>query len=358
MGLQDKTEAASPRKREEAREEGRVAKSNDLVSAAVLLFSLLIVRAAGPFIFNGMSSLFKDSLSNLHKTNLTVESLPGMAAGLTMRFAMLSAPILIGCIAIGVVANVLQVGYKVTPKVLKPDMNKLNPVSGMAKLVSKRSMIELVKSLAKIAIVAYCAYSFLRSEYPGFIDLAGMSISDMLTTVVGLSWKLMARGCLCMLIIGILDYIYQKFEFENSIKMSKQEVKEEFKRTEGDPQIKGKIRSKQRALARQRLSTEVARADVIITNPTHFAVAIKYDSNEMSAPIVVAKGQRLMALKIREIAKANGIPIVENPPVARLIYRTVEIGQQIPEALYQTVAEILAYVYQLGKKAGGKKLSA
>jgi flagellar biosynthetic protein FlhB len=277
-----------------------------------------------------------------------------MTAGYALRFAMLSAPILIGTAAVGIVANVLQVGFKVTPKVLKPDMNKLNPISGMSRLVSKRSFVELAKSIAKILIVAYCAYSFLRTEYPVFIDLGGMAVSDMMSTVTGLCWRLMGRGCIAMLVIGILDYIYQKFEFENSIKMTKQEVKEEYKRTEGDPQVKGKIRGRQRQIARQRMSQEVARADVVITNPTHFAVAIKYDSKEMSAPIVVAKGQRLLALRIREIAKENGVPIMENPPVARLLYRTVEIGQQIPEALYQTVAEILAYVYQLGKRAGKK----
>ncbi len=352
MAMQDKTEAATPRKREEARAEGKVAKSVDLSSAVVLLASLLMLKVAGPFVMSGLSSLVKDSLSNLHNHSLNMEDLQALSISWGMRFGVICLPVAVGTAAIGLMANVLQVGFRITPKAIAPDFTRLDPIKGLARLVSGKALVEVLKSTIKVGIVVYFIYSFLKNEHPVLIDLASMSPEQLGTVSAQLCWRLLARGCIAVLVIGVFDYIYQRFSFEMGMRMSKQEVKDEFKRTEGDPQVKGKIKQRQRELARRRMVQDVARADVVLTNPTHFAVALKYDSATMSAPTVVAKGQRLLAQKIKEVAAASGVPIVENPPVARLLYKTVEVGQQIPEALYQTVAEILAYVYQLSKKAG------
>jgi flagellar biosynthesis protein FlhB len=221
-------------------------------------------------------------------------------------------------------------------------------------MVSMRSGVELIKSLLKVAIVGYVVYIFLRAEFPGMTKLSGLSPGAMGSAVGILCWRLVIRACAAMLIIAILDYMYQRLQFEQSIKMTKQEVKEEYKRSEGDPQVKGRIRQIQREMGKRRLAQDVAGAHVVITNPTQIAVAIKYDLENMEAPTVVAKGQRLLAQKIREIAEASGVPIVENKPIARLLYKVVEVGQQIPEELYQAVAEILAFVYRMGTKAGAR----
>lgn len=351
MSLQDKTEAASPRRREEARKDGRVAKSTDLVSAVGLLFSLMLLKTAGPYLMEQLSNLLKQSLSNLHNTEVGIDTIQTLALSNGVQFFKLCLPIMAVTLTVGLAANVMQVGFRVTPKSIAPDFNKINPLKGLARMVSWRGVVELIKSAAKIGVVAYFVYAFLKTEYPVLIDLAGLTPKEMVDSVMMLSWRLVVRGCGVMLVIGILDYVYQRMQFEQSIKMTKQEVKDEFKRSEGDPQIKSRIRQRQHEIARRRMIHDVAKADVVITNPTHFAIAIRYDAKEMAAPVVLAKGQRLLALKIREVAESKGIPIVENPPVARLLYKTVEVGQPIPEELYQAVAEILAYVYQLSKKA-------
>ncbi len=354
MAFDDKTEAATPRKREEVRKEGRVAKSTDLVSAVGLLASLALLKSAGPWIMSGLSDLFRHSFTHLHSQSVGVDNLSQLAADYGTRFFKLCVPVAIGTAVVGFTANVMQVGLKVTPKAIAPMFNRLDPFKGVARLVSGRSFFEVVKATAKICVVVYFIYSFLKAQYPAIIDIGTMSVQDMAATAGQLCWALMMRGCLAVLVIGVVDYIYQRFSFENSIKMTKQEVKDEYKRTEGNPEVKGQLRARQRAMARRRMVTEVASADFVLTNPTHYAVALKYDAETMSAPAVVAKGQRLLAQKIKEIAAQNGVPVIENPPVARLLYKTVEIGRQVPEELYQTVAEILAYVYQLGKKAGAQ----
>lgn len=358
MSLEDRTEAATPHRREEARKEGRVAKSVDASSGVVLLATLMILKAAGPYMLNGMTESMRYSLSHLHNQELTIKTLSSLSLTSMALFAKLCIPLMVGTAVIGLTVNVLQVGLKVTPKSITPDFNKINPMKGIVRLVSMQGLVELLKSILKVVVIGYCVYAFLKNEYPVLLDMASLTPVEFGSVIGGICYRLMIRGAVVMLIIGLLDYIYQKFSFEKSIKMTKQEIKEEYKRTEGDPLIKSKIRARQAEMSRKRMMQDVKKADVIITNPTHFAVAIRYDSNEMSAPTVIAKGQRLMALKIRAIAEANGIPIIENKPVARLLYRTVEVGQSIPEELYQTVAEILAYVYQLNEKAGKAKQSA
>lgn len=353
MLTQDKTEPATPRRREEARDEGRVAKSADINSAIVLLVSLLLLRVAGPYLLQGFMSVARDTFSSLHHRQLGMDTVPTLAATYAIRCAWLCLPVAAGVGAVALASNVLQVGLRVTPKAIAPDWNRMDPLKGLTRLVSWRSLVELVKSTAKIGVVAYFVYSFLRSEYPAVLDLCGMPPVAIGGAVAGLCWRLLVRGCAAMLVIGILDYMYQRLSFDQSLRMTKQEVKEEFKRSEGDPHVKARLRQRQLEISRRRMMHDVARADVVVTNPTHVAVALRYAAAEMAAPMVVAKGQRLLAERIKSVAEAHGVPIVENPPLARLLYKTAEIGQQIPEELYQAVAEILAFVYQLSEKAAG-----
>jgi len=352
MSLEDRTEAATPRRREDARNEGKVCKSADINTALSFLISLLVLRAAGPYLYENFTDIFKETFSTLHVQEISLDQARDMMMAQMMKGLRLCLPVMLGVGAVGLASNVLQVGFRVTPKAIAWDSNRINPLKGVVNLISLRSAVELLKSIAKVVVVGAVVYAFLRREMPRLLDLADMSVGTAASTVGGMCWQLLSRACIILLAIGILDYIFQRFNFEKSIRMTKQEVKEEYKRTEGDPAIKGRIRQRQREIARSRMVQAVPKADVVLTNPTHYAVALKYDPEEMAAPIVIAKGQRLMAQKIKEIASANGIPIIENPPVTRMIYKMVEVGQAIPEELYQTVAEILAYVYKLSEKAG------
>lgn len=357
MPVQDRTEPATPRKREEAREEGKVAKSTDVSSAMVLLIVLLIAKTAGPYYLGTLSRVLKEAFSTLHTQELTPDSFPALAGSCAFSVGWLCLPIALSAAAIGLASNVLQVGFRITTKPLAPKIERLDPFKGVVRLVSVRSFVELAKAVAKITVVGYVVFGFLKKEYPALIDLAGMPPAAVGVAASNLCFRLLGRACAAMLVIAILDYLYQRFYLEQTLRMTKQEVKEEFKRSEGDPHVKGRMRQRQRDISRRRMVHEVSKADAVITNPTHYAVAIKYEAEKMTAPMVVAKGQRLLAQRIKEIAEASGVPIVENPPVARLLYKTVEIGQQVPEELYQAVAEILAYVYRLNEKAAYRRAS-
>jgi flagellar biosynthetic protein FlhB len=352
--MQDKTEPASQHRREDSRKDGRVAKSNDLVSAVGLIGCLLALKTCGPFLVQTITTLMRQSFSNFARADISMDNFPGLATNYIMKAVILCLPIGLCACAIGVTTNVLQVGMRIAVKPLVPDFSKLDPFKGLTKLFTMKSLVELIKSMLKVGIVGYVAYNFLRGEYPSLTRLAGLDLRALSSAVGELCWQLVIRTASAMLIIAALDYMYQRYDFEQSIKMTKQEVREEYKRMEGDPAVKGRIRQRQMAMGRKRMMADVHKADVIITNPTRLAIAIQYDPHAMNAPVVIAKGQRLVAQKIKDIAAAHGIPIVENKPVARLLYKSVEVGQPIPEDLYQAVAEILAFVYRTSRKAGSK----
>lgn len=357
--MQDKTEAATPKRRTDARNKGTVAKSMDMNTALVLLVCLFVIKVSGGFMMQGLSSILTETLSGFGHVYITQDTVWNLARDYGVRMMAICAPVVLSAGLVGFSVNVMQVGFHASAQPMNPDLNKLNPITGMAKLFSARGLVELVKSMIKVAVVGYVAYTFLRAELPGFTKFADMSVQASTGLIAVLCWRMLMKACAVMAIIAILDYLYQRYQHEQSVKMTKQEVKDEYRLQEGDPQIKGRIRQKQRQMAKQRMMKDVPKADVIITNPTHLAVAIQYDSEHMSAPTVVAKGQRLVAEKIKEIAAANGIPIVENKPVARALYQAVEVGGQVPEELYQTVAEILAYVYRLSEKSGrSRRLAA
>ncbi len=357
MALQDKTEPASQRRRDDARNEGRVAKSMDLSSAMGLIAALLIAKSGGQYIFQGLEAVMRDSLSHLHASNLTPDEVSSIGMQCVIKTVLLPMPLLTGISSVGFASNVLQVGMKIAGKSISPDMSRIDPFKGLGKLVSKQAGAELVKSLVKVGVISYISYAYLQTVWPSLIHLSSLSPLDAGSIIAGLCFNLLTRTCGAMLVIAVIDYVYQRFQFEGSIKMTKQEVKEEYKRTEGDPIIKSRVRQRQQEMSRKRMMQDVPKADVVITNPTHIAVALKYDSAQMSAPRVVAKGQHLMAERIKAIAEASSVPIVENVRVARLLYKLVEVGQQIPDDLFQTVAEILAYVYRLNKKAHKHRVS-
>jgi flagellar biosynthetic protein FlhB len=262
---------------------------------------------------------------------------------------LLIAPLFLLVLIIGFFSSVFQFGWLLTAKPLIPDFSKLNPLTGAARFFSKKSFIEVVKSLVKVVLVGWIAYSTVLDNFAEALTLVDTPVITTISYLGRVSIIILAKICAVLILIAFLDFLFVKWELEEKMKMTKQEVKEEFKESEGDPHIKAQIRSIQQAMARKRMMAEVPKADVIVTNPTHISVAIRYDAKEMAAPIVIAKGADLVAMKIRELAREHRIAIIENPPVARLLHR-LDLGEHIPEDLFKVVAEILAHVYSLKGK--------
>jgi flagellar biosynthetic protein FlhB len=349
---EEKTESATPKRRREAREKGQVAKSRELTTAVLLLVTFLSLRIFATGIITNLTDLIKLFLS--FPVNIENAVNTGDLINIYMKclwvFAKVMAPTLLISALVAIVFNYLQVGFLFTLKPLIPKFNKLNPIEGFKNIVSKRALVELAKSILKIAIIGYVIYSYLKNN---FLVIPELLFMDMEATAVFIGNAIINTGirvAAILIVISIFDYGFQFWEFEKNLRMSKQEIKEEFKMTEGNPQIKSKIREKQRQMSLRRMMTEVPKADVIITNPTHFAIAIKYDTAKAEAPIVLAKGKDLIAQKIKEIAKENNIPTVENKPLAQALYKSVEIGDLVPAELYKAVAEVLAFVYSLKNK--------
>ncbi|MCE5314749.1 MAG: flagellar biosynthesis protein FlhB [Armatimonadota bacterium] len=350
MPLEDRTEDATPRRKHEAREEGRVARSVELNSALILLSALIILRSTGPKVIDSLRGLAIDSFTKFPSHDLTIYDVRYGLVQLLLRIGPAIAPLFFGVAVIGFVANVVQVGFTISGKALQFKGERLNPLSGITRMFSAQAGVELLKSVAKIAIVGGMVYSFIRDKYADIATLAGASYFTACVQISGLVWQILLRTAIVLFVIAALDYMFQRQQLNKSLKMTKQEVKEDLKRSEGDPHIKGKIRQKQRQMAQRRMMREVPKADVVVTNPTHFAVALKYDAQKSTAPIVVAKGKDFIAKRIKEIAMESNVPLVENVQLARALYAAVEIGDEIPANLYQAVAEVLAYVYRLSQK--------
>ncbi|MBM7555356.1 flagellar biosynthesis protein FlhB [Halanaerobacter jeridensis] len=343
----EKTEDPTPKRREEAREEGQVAESQELNTALTLFFSFVILFFVMPhilkeimrFITKVYTQYFSMEFSLLTIHNLSIE---------IMRFILrLIAPIFTMVMVVGVLSSILQIGFLFSPQIVQPEFSKLNPIQGVKQMFSKKTLVELVKSVAKIVLVVGIAFVTIRAVVSEFLLLIYSNLEKVISLLGGLSFKLGMRVSLLFLVLGIMDLFYQRWQHEQDLKMSKKEVEEERKQTEGNPEVKQQRKQKQQEMAQQRMMQDVPDADVVITNPTHFAIAIKFDIEAMEAPVVLAKGQDDIAQKIKEVAQENEIEIVEEKPLARALYRMVEIGEEIPAELYQAVAEILAYVYQM-----------
>ena len=346
----DKTEAPTPRRREEAREQGQFARSTDLTAAAMLLGFLLLMNSYGPGLVKALQALMTellsaDSLSEL-KTDLVG---PTLVRALVVAGGAV-APLLVGAVVIAIVVNLAQVGFFFSGKRLQPNFGVLNPLRGLGRLFKFESLVQLVMSVLKLSLVAAVAWSAVNGRMGEIVLAQDMSYLDGFSLGATLVYSIGVRVALLLFVLAVLDYGYHRYKHEQELRMTKQEVKEEMRRMEGDPKIKQRRRQLAMQMAQKRLAKDVPTADVIITNPTEFAIALKYDSDNMHAPRVVAKGQDLMAKRIREIAIEHGIPIVERKPLARALYKLVEVGQEIPEQFYSAVAEILAYVYELSGK--------
>lgn len=345
----DKTEKATPKKRQKAREEGQVLQSREMTAAIVLLSLFITIKIAGSFMYEELYAYFRIVFGDYPKVSdmFTVEGLTKLFIDLILRFLKISAPVFAVALITGIASGYAQVGFLFTTKTLAFKFNRINPFSGLKRIFSLRSITELIKSILKIVVIGYIGYSYLAGEAVNILNTMDMDVISIAVYICDTSLNVAIRMCVAMLILGILDYGYQWWDYEKNLKMSKQEVKEEHKEAEGNPEVKGKIRQKQRQMALRRMLQDIPKADVVITNPTHFAVAVKYDPKVSDAPMVVAKGQDYIALRIKEIAKENKVEIVENKPLARTLFATVEIGDKIPPELFQAVAEILAFVYGL-----------
>lgn len=349
----EKTEPATSKKLDDARKEGNVAKSKDIVSAISLTASFFILRMSVGSIGTGFMQIFHSVYSMISTfadydgaeiNNNTVMSLTKQVV---IDGFMLVWPIFAVAFAVSFIGDLVQVKWRVTTKPMKPKLSKLNPIKGFKKIFSVQSLMNLFKSIALVIIITFVVFSTISSKKGVLLNLYNVSLMEALGIIGDTVFDLAIMISVIYIIVGVADYIYQKIKFKNDMKMSKQEVKDEYKNAEGDPQIKGQIKQRMRQASMRRMMQSLPNADVVITNPTHFAVALKYETGKYNAPVVLAKGEDYLAQKIKDKAKECNIEIVENKPLARALYANVEVGQEIPEELYQAVAEVLAYVYGL-----------
>jgi len=346
-GDEEKTEQPTGRKRDEARKKGEVAKSKELPSAAVLLSGLITLSLFGSYIYSQIQIIMKETFSALTSGDLSIPDFMIFAEKMIKLFVLTISPLLAAVFITAILSNIMQIGFVLSAESIKPKLSKLDPIKGFGRLFSKQSFMELFKSLLKLAIIGTVAYMTVKGEMTNILLLGEMELNSIIAYILLAIFKICIRCTLAMIFLVVIDYAFQKWEFEKKLKMSKKEVKDEFKRTEGDPLVKSRIRSIQMEMARKRMMQAVPEADVVITNPTALAVALKYDNSVMEAPKLLAKGAGKIANKIRELAQKYDIPIVENKELAQSLYSLVEIGQEIPPILFQAVAEVLAYIYKL-----------
>jgi flagellar biosynthesis protein FlhB len=346
---EEKSEAATPKRRTEARRRGQVAKSTDLSSIVGLMGVLMALSAIVGASSQVVTQYFGYVFRNLDGMQISTPQVMTQGSMAMLTFGKAMMPLFAVAMVLGIVSNVAQTGLLWATEGLRPDFNRINPLSGAKRFVSARSFVELAKSSFKIGLIGWIAYVTVRGSYPQLVMMTRMEVGQGIALVGELVFRLAFRVVGTLLVIAALDYAYQRYSFEKSLRMTKEEVKQEHKQSEGSPQLKSRVRARQRELAKKRMMQDVPAADVVITNPTHFAVALKYNAEEHTAPRVVAKGQDLMAHKIRELAQHNDVPIVENPPLARALYKQVDIGREVPSELYEAVAEVLAFVYQINE---------
>jgi len=346
----EKTEKATPKRRQEARKKGQVLKSNEVNSAVLLAAAFFLLKQLLPSMLSKIENYISNLWNGFLVENFTIDNIIPILINLIYLILSLLLPLLLVVVVAGLTANLIQVGFLFTTETLQLKFSKLNPVEGFKRIFSKKALAELFKSVMKIGLISYLAYSTLKDKVNYFPYLMDMDLKSIMNFIGSILFTIVWKIILVFVFLAILDYSYQKYEYETSLKMSKQEIKDEYKNIEGDPQLKGKIKEKQRQMAMNRMMQEVPKADVIITNPTHFAVALKYDSKTMDAPKVIAKGQDLVALRIKEIARNSGVITVENKSLAQVLFYNADINEPIPEDLFQAVAEILAFVYRLKQK--------
>lgn len=360
--MSEKTEAPTSRRISEARQEGQVARSQELNVAAALLMSAWLLSGPGKRLLADLqgllaSSLAVNSLAGLRDIQFVQAWFGNLILQDGLRLAGDLGLIVAALLFTGVVVTFAQTGLLVSFKRVSFDLKRVNPLSGLKRMFSGQGLFELAKALVKLLVIAWVAYGFLRERLTDLLELGSQEFMAATSGWAGMALALMLRVGAAYLVLAAADYAYQRWSLMRSLRMSKEEVKEEFKRSEGDPTIKGRIRSQQRRMARMRMMANVPKADVVVTNPTHLAVAIQYEAGSMKAPRLLAKGAHLVAERIVGLARQNNVPVIQNIPLARAIYRTVEIDTEIPPELYVAMAEVLAYVYGMKGRSQTASLS-
>jgi len=353
MADNGKTEKATEKKRRDERKKGNVFHSKDVVNAFGLLITVFLLKLVISPIFSFLQNSLKTRITTINSiTELTPKTALELYSDIIIRALIIIVPIGFVCALLAVILTGAQTRFLFNVKKIKPQLSRINPASGLQKMFSLRSLVELLKSILKITIIITLLYSNIKELLPQVVKLPAMSLNQSLAWVGNAIYGIAISIAMYMCIFAVADYFYQWWQYEKDIRMTKQEIRDEYKQTEGDPQIKGRIKEVQRKLANMRMMRKVPTADVVIRNPTHYAVALKYTPGKDRAPIVVAKGINLVALKIIEIAEKNGVELVENKALARGLYEAVELDRAIPEEFYKPVAEILAYIYKLKQKKG------
>ncbi len=344
---QEKTEAPTQRRLKEARDKGDIARSTEVPSAAVLLAALFTLYLSGDSMLAAIMDLMRHYLDSAGTTTLVISAVNNLAMDAVLRALRVVGPIMAVIVITAVLANLLQNGPLFSTEKIAADITRIDPVKGLGNLFSKQMLAQTIKSILKVALIAIVAWLEIKKAMPMLLPLMDQEPLPILLFMARTAFWIFLKCGLVIAALAAADYGFQRWQFMEKMKMTKQELKDEARQTEGDPHVKGRIRSLQMEMARRRMMDEVPKADVVITNPTHIAVALRYDAENMSAPKVVAKGAGLIAAKIREIAEEHGVPLVEDKPLARALYRDVELDGFIPENLFQAVAEVLAYVYSL-----------
>ncbi|WP_020588223.1 flagellar biosynthesis protein FlhB [Desulfobacter curvatus] len=343
----EKTEDASGRKLNKAREEGQVAKSMEIPSVFVVLGGVTALYATAFFFYQNCVEVFRYNFMFERVPELNPADLSVMLIYHAKKMFLMCLPVFTAVCVVAIISNLAQVGFQISWKALEPKLSKLNPISGFKQKFSSSAIVEFVKSLAKLAVISLVCYLATKGDLSEVLRLYDHAVPQILLFLFIKSFWIFIKVCIVMILVAILDYAFQKWKFLEDQKMTKKEVKDERKQTEGDPAVKSRIRQLQMAAARKRMMAAVPKADVVVTNPTHLAVALQYDKEKMDAPSVVAKGAGAVAENIKKIARENDVPVVEDKPLARNLYKVVDIGGQVPFEYYQAVAELLAYVYGL-----------
>lgn len=347
----EKTEKATPKKRLDSRKKGQVLKSPDVTSAIVLLAVFLFLFFTAGFMRERIFTFFYQTFNRyILIDTISVDMIMQIYSDVLLEAGILVLPIMLISVIAGIAGNVFQFGPLFTTEPLKLDLKKLDPIKGFKRIFSVKAIIELIKSVLKISLIGSVTFVILWMNLEEVLSLSFKSPWDTLSTIAFLTALMGIASSIVLLLISVLDYFYQRYDYEKNLKMSKQDIKDEYKNSEGDPIVKSRIKQRQREMAMRRMMQEVPKADVVITNPTHYAIALKYEDGEMDAPVVIAKGADFIAQKIKLIAKENEIVMVENRDLARGMYGQVEIGDRIPDEFFRAVAEILAYVYRVKRK--------
>lgn len=346
----DKTEDPTPKKKKDARKQGNIAKSSEVNTAMTFLAILVIVYTMSDFVVFEIKNFIVNILSGNLNMTINDNTIKVLLFKIILSFIKIVLPICLIIMVFGIIGNLIQTGFFFSGESLKPKFSKLNPINGLKNMFSLKALVNIVKSIVIITVMISIGYSFVNKNFEGIMKSGEIYTPYLFDTIVELIKNILGSMAMVVVVVAVLDYAYQKYTHNKELKMTKQEVKEEYKQMEGDPQIKGKIKQKQRQMATQRMMQAVPSSTVIVTNPTHISIAIRYEQGVDKTPVVVAKGADAIALKIREIAKSHDVPIIENVPLARLIYREVEIDQEIPEEMYKAVAEVLVAVYKIKNK--------